>query len=485
MDKKAKILVVDDEPQNVKLLEAHLLPKGYEILTASNGKEALQVVVDNDIDLILLDIMMPEMDGFEVTRKIRAEKATQLIPIVLVTALKETEDRIKGIDAGCDDFISKPFDKNEVMARVNTLLKLSYLRRQLNEKEKFEAVINEIGDGIIVCDKDWIIKDINNSAQKYLNMSEPGSANLSEVIFKLYSVSIAKEEISDFSIPHMTFELIREETEQFKALYLAANLDILKNPAGEISSIVLTLRDVTEMRKEELMKQDFLSLISHKLATPIGAISGSAALFKNGTLGPLNEEQGKFMNSILEKAHSLESLLDKLLGFVTIERKKIDSLKEPIELQSYLPALLNPIVEKKNGKKIKLDINCQGDDMKVYINKGHLDLIIKNLIENAIKFNDKDFKEIIVSAENLAEKIKISVSDNGPGIPSEEKDKIFQKFYQIEKYFTGNVEGVGLGLALVKCLVTAYGGQIGIESEIGKGSKFTFTIPNLSANISD
>ena len=135
MDKKAKILVVDDEPQNIRLLEANLLPKGYEVLAASSGKEALEAVTVNDIDLILLDIMMPEMDGFEVTRRIRAEEATQLIPIVLVTALKETEDRIKGIDAGCDDFISKPFDKNEVLARVNTLLKLSYLRRQLNEKD--------------------------------------------------------------------------------------------------------------------------------------------------------------------------------------------------------------------------------------------------------------------------------------------------------------------------------------------------------------
>ncbi|MCQ9206714.1 MAG: response regulator [Omnitrophica bacterium] len=478
MGKKAKILVVDDEPQNIKLLEANLLPKGYEVLAASNGKEALQAVTANDIDLILLDIMMPEMDGFEVTRKIRATEATQLIPIVLVTALKETEDRIKGIDAGCDDFISKPFDKNEVLARVNTLLKLSYLRRQLNEKEKFEAVINEISDGIIVCDKNWIIREINNSARKYLNISEPEKSGLLEVILKFYSASITKEKILDFSIPRKTFELIREETKEFKALYLTANLDILKNTAGEISNIVITLRDVTGMRKEEFLKQDFLSLVSHKLRTPITGISGGVSLLQDGTLGPLNEEQKKFINDILEKAYSLENLLEKLLGFVTIERKKLDLSKEPIALQSYLPELLNPTVKKIKDKKIKLNIDCSTKDIKLNINKKHFDLIVKNLVENAIKFNDKDTKEVTVSAEKAAGEIKISVSDNGRGIPSEERDKIFEKFYQIEKYFTGNVEGAGLGLALVKRLVTAYNGKIELQSEIDKGTKIIVIIPS-------
>jgi putative two-component system response regulator len=124
MEGKSVVLVVDDLPQNVKLLEAYLIPQGYEIARAANGKEALAKLTDSQIDLILLDVMMPDIDGFEVTRRIRQNDKYRLLPIILVTALGETKDRVKGIEAGCDDFISKPVDKTELLARVKSLLKV-------------------------------------------------------------------------------------------------------------------------------------------------------------------------------------------------------------------------------------------------------------------------------------------------------------------------------------------------------------------------
>ena len=124
MKDKPVILVVDDQPQNTKLLEAQLVPQGYEIIKAASGEEALEKLAGNQIDLILLDVMMPDMDGFKVTRRIRQDHIHRLLPIVLVTALCETEYRVKGIEAGCDDFISKPVDKVELLARVRSLLKV-------------------------------------------------------------------------------------------------------------------------------------------------------------------------------------------------------------------------------------------------------------------------------------------------------------------------------------------------------------------------
>jgi putative two-component system response regulator len=124
MKDKPIILVVDDQPQNNELLEAQLVPQGYEIIKAASGKEALEKLAGNHIDLILLDVMMPGMDGFEVTRSVRKDDKNRLLPIILVTALRETEDRVKGIEAGCDDFLSKPVDKTELFARVQSLLKV-------------------------------------------------------------------------------------------------------------------------------------------------------------------------------------------------------------------------------------------------------------------------------------------------------------------------------------------------------------------------
>ena len=144
MKDKPVILIVDDEPQNIELLEAHLVPQGYEIVKAANGEEALEKLSESKIDLILLDVKMPGMDGFEVTRSVRQDNTHRLLPIILVTVLRETEDRIKGIEAGCDDFISYPVDKMELIARVRSLLKVkAYNDLMSNYREELEAEASE------------------------------------------------------------------------------------------------------------------------------------------------------------------------------------------------------------------------------------------------------------------------------------------------------------------------------------------------------
>ena len=141
MAKKTKpaILVVDDQPQDIELLEAYLVPQGYEIVKAANGEEALEKLSGNQIDLILLDILMPGMDGFEVIRRIRQDNVHRMVPIILVTSLKESEDRVKGMEAGCDDFISKPLNKMELLARVRSLLKVKdYNDLMTNYRQELE-----------------------------------------------------------------------------------------------------------------------------------------------------------------------------------------------------------------------------------------------------------------------------------------------------------------------------------------------------------
>ncbi|MEW6087621.1 MAG: two-component system response regulator [bacterium] len=133
---KQKILVVDDEPVNIKLLEANLIPNGYDVITASDGEEALRKVLAEDIDLILLDVMMPKMNGFEVTKKLKTDEKTRLIPVILVTALSGLQDRVKGIDAGCDDFLSKPVERPELLARVKSLLTVKAYHDCMQDYEK-------------------------------------------------------------------------------------------------------------------------------------------------------------------------------------------------------------------------------------------------------------------------------------------------------------------------------------------------------------
>ena len=158
METKPLILVVDDEPANVMLLEAYLVPQGYDVVKALNGEQALEIAQSRRIDLVLLDVMMPGLDGFEVTRRLKNNEATRLTPIVLVTSLKDTSDRIKGLEAGCDDFMSKPFDKNELMARVKTSLKIKFLQDQIQDDYKKLQELEKMKDNLT----HMIVHDLNN-----------------------------------------------------------------------------------------------------------------------------------------------------------------------------------------------------------------------------------------------------------------------------------------------------------------------------------
>ena len=320
MEDKPVILAVDDQFQNIELLEAFLIPQGYEIVRAASGKEALEKLSTNQIDLVLLDIIMPNMSGLEVLERLRADEKTRLIPVVMVTALRETEDKVKALEAGCDDFISKPFDKVELLARVKSLLKISSYLRQLDEKEKFKATVDKISDGIAICSPNYLIKDSNAAILNYLNITDPANVNLVETLFANYSVSIKKEALMDLAITHKTFDIVRQKSETAEALYLEANLDVIKNSAGELLSVVFILRDVTAARMEEFLKQETLTLISHKLRTPLGVISGKISLLQDGSYGPLNEEQKGAVDTVSKQSFLLISIVEKLLG-LTIVRK--------------------------------------------------------------------------------------------------------------------------------------------------------------------
>jgi len=479
MKTKPVILVVDDQLQYLKLLEAYLVPQGYEILKAANGEAALEILSGNQIDLILLDVMMPKMSGFEVLEKLRAGDKTRLIPAVMVTALGEVEDRVTALEAGCDDFITKPFNKVELLARVKSLLRISYFRRQLDEKEKFEAVIRQMGDGVVVCSPDWVIVELNAAAAKYLNVPDSQGKNLLDLFFAGFSSAISREELAATAQPQRIFDLIRPETKQAKAFYLEACVDLIAAPDGKIANIVAALRDVTARREEERLTADFLNLISHKLKTPLVGAMGNIELLKDNFFGQLNDEQRGAVVTVSLGIQKLRRLFDRLIFFVTIGQSR--SKKEE-EITALGPAMENcrmQITESYPDKKINLSSDLPGDFPPLAIGAKELITLLVELADNAVKFNDKPEVNILLSGKiEPPGFVSLCFADNGPGIPSENYDRVFDRFFQAEKYFTGQVEGLGLGLPLAKRLVEGVGGKFRVESGgPGKGIKLCFTLP--------
>lgn len=474
-DKKPMILCVDDEPKNLELLEAILGPRGYDVAMVAGGEEALAKAASGP-DLILLDVMMPGMSGFEVLKKLRADENTRLIPVVMVTALKETEDRITALEAGCDDFLSKPFEKIELLARVKSLLKLSSYRRQLDEKEKFEAAVRGMSDGVLICSRDWGVEDANAAARRYLNLSGELERDLREHLFCLFSTTMPRETLSTFE-GRLSFDLLRPEGDEARELILEMDADRILDADGYCRHIVVTVKDVTGRRHEARSQWDFLSLISHKLRTPLTVLINYGDMLLKGILGEVSDKQRKVLGVMVQNLHQLDDLYDHIIRYISIGgREGISS--EPVSLPDVIGPFAGKYAAQAAEGKMQLEVDVPKTLPPILVAKEQLEYILTELADNAVKFNDKDVLKIAIRAKvGPGGVVAVSVADNGRGIPSEEFERIFDKFYQEEKFFTGQVKGAGLGLTLARKLVEKAGGTIAVESALGQGTTFTFTLP--------
>ncbi len=448
-----RILIVDDEVRNLKLLEAILSPQNYELVMAGDGESALRLLREQEIDMVLLDVMMPGKSGLEVLKEIREEENLKVLPVILITALGDKEYKIIGLKAGADDYITKPFDVDELLVRVNTQLKLSYLRRQLAEKEKLARVMESIEEGIIVTDRKLVPLTANAKARSFLEKEE-----LPEDL-----AGYIKEKFRRDLLPLKEaayYVLQRLEGEKYSALYLSLAVYPVKNLAGEIDSYVLTLRDITDQYQETVLKQDFLSLVSHKFRTPLTVMG--AAIENINEIPTENEDQKDLLGMVGKEHKKMVALVERLLYFIEIEQR---DLQERVELK-----IVEEIISKLMQKYKKVCVaekEIAAVDLRLWQK-----VVMEELIENAFKFCDKETLALkLVLSEGVME-----IADNGPGIPSEEKEKIFEPFYQLEKYFTGNVPGVGLGLALVKRLAELNKSQVEIQSVIGQGTKIRVAV---------
>ncbi len=436
---ETQILIVDDEHKNIELLEALLGPEGYKLVKAESGEDAILFLSSEVPDLVLLDVMMPGISGFTLLEEIRKNEKTKTLPVILLTALRDREDRIKGIVAGADDFISKPFDKAELVFKVRTQVRLSALRRQINEKEKLLSVMELVLEGTALTDDAFNIQQINLKAIEMLGMKDT-SGNLANFLLDKYGHEIDKK------MDRGSFIIGRAETTSAPPLFLSGEYRMVNKPGGEKNSYVFVFKDVTEEHTRNKMKTDFLSLISHKLRTPLTVITGYAKMLD--AFAP-DQKFKDMVQAIVRSSVTLENLIKRILFFVEIDNTAKTGAEIPLDIRGMMD-LYSGIYKKP------FELMLNQDEINVpYWQK----TAIEEIIENAFKFNDKPLLALDVRAGQES----VVVEDNGPGISAEEREKVFGTFYQVYRNASGNTPGVGLGLSIVKKLVESSGMSITLE----------------------
>jgi signal transduction histidine kinase len=414
-----RILVVDDVPENVYMLEALLGGNGFEVATASNGLAALEELRRNGAALVVSDILMPKMDGFQLCRAMKAAEATRDVPVIFYTATYTTEkDREFALSLGASRFIVKPADPAELIEVVRGVLDEA---RRGSSQEGTARVLGET---------------------EYLRGHQA-------LLVKKLEDKVAELERSEAELERR----VRDRTRELEG--------------------ALQLADAASRAKSV-----FLASMSHELRTPLNGIIGFAEELAEGHAGELNERQREYAANIGRSGKHLLGLINDILDLAKIESGKMELEASAFALRPALEFSVVMVRERarKRGVSVSLAV-AQEVDCAVVADERKLKQILFNLLSNAVKFTPAGGTVGVTARSGRDGLLELSVADTGIGIDAADMPRLFQEFTQLRPAGAGAEEGTGLGLALTRKLVELHGGSIRAESVVGEGSTFTVELP--------
>ena len=488
------VLIVDDVRINQEIL-VELLKDGYKIKVASNGFRALEIAQTHPRpDLVLLDINMPEMDGYEVCRKLKNNPQTSDIPIIFITAASDAEAETQGLQLGAADYIAKPFNPDIVLLRVQSQI---LLKQSMNKLRLAATVFDNTMEGIMITDAEGNITCINPA------FSHITGYTLSEVRGKNPRLFKSDRQSPEFYqvmwrdiLTHGFWQgeiWDKRKDGNIHAKFL--NINTLIGKDGSISGYIAFFSDITarkqyeeeiqrlshselnkakqEAEKASRVKSEFIASMSHELRTPMNAVLGFAQLLE---MEDLTEDQRDSVKEILTAGHHLLDLINEVLDLAKIEAQKLNIKLEKIELSTALKnciTLIQPLTSKHNIQIITDTRQCYPIVMADSL---LLKQVLLNLISNAIKYNQADGSVTISCEEKEARILRVNITDTGKGLSAAQLAKLFQPFERLSAK-NSDIEGTGIGLVISKKLIEAMKGRIGADSTPDVGSCFWIEIP--------
>ncbi|PWF55483.1 hybrid sensor histidine kinase/response regulator [Massilia glaciei] len=434
-----EILIVEDSPTQAERLRRLIGSRAYHTRVAGNGELALAAIRERRPHLVLSDIVMPEMDGYQLCRAIKSDPALREIPVVLVTSLNDPKDIIRGIECGADNFIRKPYADEYLLNRIGQMLVNQKLRKDTNV---------EIGIALYLGNQKHFI---NAERQQILDLLISTYEQAVQVNGELH----ARE--------RQVIELNMRLTEH------AAELEAINRE--------IALKNL-ELAEASRMKSAFIANMSHELRTPLNAIIGFTGALLMRLPGPLTVDQDKQLNTIRNSGRHLLSLINDMLDVAKIEAGKITLTHDKLLCQEVVREACESLRALAEQKGLALTLALPDEAVMLESDRRALTQILLNLVGNAIKFTERGGVRVALTqrSEDGALVTEFSVADTGAGIRAEDKPKLFQAFSQLDSTSTRHAEGAGLGLYLCQNLASLLGGKLVFESEFGSGSTFTLAL---------
>lgn len=522
------ILIVDDTPDNLLVLFSYLEEKGYKVLLAEDGETALQIARSKAPDLILLDVLMPEMNGFETCRRLKAKAITRDIPVIFLTALSETVNKVQGFKLGGVDYITKPSEQEEVLVRIQTHLNLRRMRQALVEQNQqqqqtleFEALVRRVTSKL----RDSLDENqiLTTATQELAQVLDLGSCQIEFYDAEQVTTTIAYEysltlpacwgnsrQVADF--PQLYQQLLGkspvqlvEKIPQFNPqgiqvtrlacpifddqgmignlwglkppgdIFNAAEIHLMQQVAAQCAIAIRQARlhqaaqqQVAELAKLNQLKDDFLKTISHELKAPISSLQLAAQTIENFLVSTPNPGNSPTFQRVLKIFHEScdrqKQLVDDLLTLCYIDAKAENIKPELIDLNFWLPELTQLYLNRTQNQKQQLILDLAAEDMQIFADPIILERIVRELLHNACKYTPANETITVQTTANESE-ISLCVINTGIEIAATEQELIFNQFYRIPNNDPWKYGGTGLGLTLAKKLATMLQAKIDIKSE--------------------
>ncbi len=475
----SRLLVVDDTAVGRATVEAALAREGHEIVHAESGPECLRLALEREPDLILLDVMMPKMDGFEVCRRLRSDPRTSGIPVVMVTALTDGDSMARGIEAGADDFIGKPFNKWELRARVSALVRLGGQQRALSQRDRFFWVFEHAADGFVLLDRMGEILNCNAAARRFLGFAD-GEPVHGDFLARLTreNVPYTAQGFERWGTPEgndAPFHVARDVAgaSYREWLQVVPHRDV-NDPSG---LMVVNLRDVTAQVERELRQFEFHEFVSHKLRTPLNGVVAVVDLL-GFDAAQLPARDAELLDVLKQSAHRLTEAVVDILDYVDGGNAR----EAPLPV-GRVAALAEATAEEERVSNIAVKMPPALAAMTVPIGETSMRVILRELIENARRFHPSGTPAVTVRvSEEHAGWVRIEVEDDGITLTPQQLDRALEPYVQSDPALTGEVPGMGLGLALVARRVRSAGGRCVIENRSDRaGVRVRMDLPSRAA----
>jgi PAS domain S-box-containing protein len=486
------ILIVDDREENIVALEALLKRDDIRIFSTTSPNEALKIAWDTHIAIALIDVQMPEMDGFELVEMLKSNPRTRDIMVIFVTAIsKEAKYAVKGLGTGAIDYLYKPLDPYITSAKVDSFVHLARAQAEIKSKnqdlQNLAIVVKNSAD--IICSLDaqnLRINNINPAVETIMGFKAPELLGKSiidlavenqQTLFRKKLGEIIKDNLS-FAVFELQFATFDKQIIWVECRASYHNKTIFLNisdisPQKSYQEQLIKSKENAEYSKK--VKETFLANMSHELRTPVNGIIGITNLLLRTEL---NEQQKSMLNLLETSSKSLLGVINDVLDISKIEAGKFNIVRTPNNIRELIKSAFDLLKFRADESNIEFILEIDDNvPSNLLVDSLRLNQILMNLLSNAIKFTERGYVKLKVSVmqkHNDKVKLKYSVEDSGIGVPADRLSKIFDSFEQAEEDTVSKYGGTGLGLTIVKKLAELKGGELTVSSQLGKGSIFNF-----------